>query len=136
MKYLLTILIFLTSSILAEQKNSISGAVTYKGKGTLKIILVDKASFGKNGAGLKVISQIIQKSSGQCKFQFDDIPSGEYGIKCYFDKNGNGKLDRGAFGPKEPWGMSFKGKRPMGRPRFSQIAFYHSGSTTKSIVVK
>ena len=34
------------------------------------------------------------------------------------------KLDRGLFGPSEPWGMSWQGEPKKGIPRFSDIAFY------------
>jgi uncharacterized protein (DUF2141 family) len=37
--------------------------------------------------------------------------------------NGNGKLDAGKFGPKEPWGM-YRPKRPLFRgPKFKEIKF-------------
>ncbi len=52
-----------------------------------------------------------------------DISYGMYGIRCFLDKNGNGKLDSGLFGPTEPWGMSFKNGRPFGMPSFNDICF-------------
>jgi uncharacterized protein (DUF2141 family) len=56
-------------------------------------------------------------------FSFLKIPGGEYGIRVFVDTNRNGKLDRGLLGPREPWGMSWRGKRASRIPRFKDIAF-------------
>ena len=56
-------------------------------------------------------------------FKFTNIPPGKYGIRCFVDEDGNEKLNKGMFGPSEPWGMSWQGKRPLGWPKFKHIAF-------------
>lgn len=56
-------------------------------------------------------------------FSFDNVPAGRYTIRCFQDVNGNGKLDGGMFGPKEPWGF-YRPKRPKFRgPKFDEVAF-------------
>jgi uncharacterized protein (DUF2141 family) len=56
-------------------------------------------------------------------FQFIDIPPGRYGIRCFLDEDGNEKLNKGVFGPSEPWGMSWQGGKSSGWPKFKHIAF-------------
>lgn len=57
-------------------------------------------------------------------FKFMNIPPGTYAIQGFQDVNGNGILDEGSFGPKEPWGASSLVKRPQFRPpRFEEVKF-------------
>lgn len=56
-------------------------------------------------------------------FKFKEIPPGTYGIRCFKDVNGNGKLDKGLFGPKEPWGMSRQGNKPEKWSKIAYISF-------------
>ncbi len=56
-------------------------------------------------------------------FIFHNIPGGVYGIQIFQDLNGNGKLDSGAFGPKEPWGMSNNIHPKFRGPTFDEIKF-------------
>jgi uncharacterized protein (DUF2141 family) len=60
---------------------------------------------------------------GKVSFQFGEVPRGTYGIRCFQDVNENQKLDRGVFGPSEPWGV-YRPKRPAFRgPQFEEISF-------------
>jgi uncharacterized protein (DUF2141 family) len=50
------------------------------------------------------------------------VPAGEWAVSAYEDINGNGKLDMGFFGPKEPTGFwrPFTGRR---KPTFKDVSF-------------
>src|SRR5580658_6860206 len=37
-------------------------------------------------------------TNNKCSVLFDGIPKGTYGIACYHDENGNGKMDTNFFG--------------------------------------
>ena len=56
-------------------------------------------------------------------FEFTNVAPGTYGIRCFQDTNSNGKLDRGFFGAKEPWGMSLHGEEPKRIPYFKDYSF-------------
>ena len=57
-------------------------------------------------------------------FEFKNVPAGEYTVCCYQDVNGNGKLDFGKFGPKEPHGTYRPEKGiSFGPPKFKDIKF-------------
>ena len=53
-----------------------------------------------------------------------DPAPGTYAIKAYHDRNGNGRLDTGAFGaPVEPYGFSNDARGTFGPPPFTAATF-------------
>lgn len=107
---------------------TVSGRIQYPGKGRIYIYLVDEEVFKTPLTGIKTIILDVD-GPGSAEFIFQDVPEGEYGIRSYQDVNGNGKLDRGVFGPKEPWEMSWNADRQPGWPKFSHISFQVDGGT-------
>ncbi len=55
------------------------------------------------------------------QIQFEDVPTGDYCISAYHDKNANGKLDFLFFFPSERTAFS-NNYRPMGPPSFDGCA--------------
>ncbi len=100
---------------------TVSGEILYDGSAEVTVMLVDEDTFGVRQEGLQV--RIPEPEGGRLIFVFTGIPPGRYGIRCFADENGNGELDGGAFGPKEPWGMSWQGEPKRGIPRFRDISF-------------
>jgi hypothetical protein len=115
--------VIVCSSLTAQQQYSVSGSVTYSGEGLIYIYLVDEEISKIPFTGIQTIILTPEKSAGTLPFIFSGIEAGAYGIRCYQDTNGNGELDRGLFGPKEPWGMSWQGQRPRKWPRWSNFSF-------------
>ena len=110
----------------AENTYKITGRVLINEEGVLYIYLVDEDQFSVPFTGIKEIVIPISSThldNGSVAFAFQSIPAGRYGIRVFIDTNGNGKLDRGLFGPSEPWGMSWQDKRVARIPRFKDIAF-------------
>jgi uncharacterized protein (DUF2141 family) len=94
--------------------------------GVLYIHLVDEEQFSVPFTGIKEIVVHIfptHLDNGSVAFAFQSIPAGRYGIRVFLDTNDNGKLDRGLFGPSEPWGMSWQKKKVARIPHFKDIAF-------------
>ncbi len=55
---------------------------------------------------------------------FENVEPGRYAMSAFHDRNGNGKLDTGAFGvPKEPYGFSRDARGVMGPPAFDDAVF-------------
>jgi uncharacterized protein (DUF2141 family) len=122
--FLIVVLMAVPVNGQAEQY-SISGSVLVKKAGVLYIYLVDEKQFSIPLTGIvEIRKNLKEKREQKIPFSFSGIPDGEYGIRVYVDTNGNGKLDRGVFGPSEPWGMSWQGEPKRGIPRFEDIAFY------------
>jgi uncharacterized protein (DUF2141 family) len=109
-----------------------------KKQGDLHVMLVTEESFNKPLQGFrKIIIDIGEKEIREKKvsFKFTQIPRGTYGIRCFLDQDKNGKLNRGAFGPSEPWCMSWQGKKPLGWPKFKYIAFDVERDVTDTRIV-
>ena len=122
----------------AEEGFTVAGVISFPKTGNLFIEMMTAEEFEKDheqhGEGeqgqkqeaqFHVILEVGEKEleQKQVAFEFKNVPAGVYGIMCYQDVNGNGKLDEGTFGPKEPWG-SYRHKRPKFRgPKFEEIQF-------------
>ena len=107
MKKILFILIFLLYSIniFAEPLNvtiEINEVLPNQGKIIMAIF------YSKNGYKKKILYKALTIDSTSTTLLVDEIlPSGEYVISMFQDKNGNGKLDTYIFGiPKEPIGIT------------------------------
>lgn len=114
----------------------VQGEIFYHGSAVLLIYLVDEESFSRKGEGLQVLRLDIEAGEGRVPFEFRDVPPGVYGIRCFADENGNGELDGGAFGPKEPWGMSWQGEARRGIPRFRDISFQVEADSALNIILR
>jgi uncharacterized protein (DUF2141 family) len=114
----------------AENNYKITGRVLINEEGVLHIYLVDEDQFSVPFTGIEefvVPISPVHLDSGSVPFAFPKIPAGRYGIRVFIDTNGNEKVDRGLFGPSEPWGMSWQEKRVARIPRFKDIAFQLAG---------
>jgi uncharacterized protein (DUF2141 family) len=109
-----------------EDGLTIGGDILFEKTGNIHIFLVTEENFTIPFTGIqKKVLTIGQEEREQrnVSFTFNGIQPGIYGIRCFQDVNDNGKLDRGLFGPKEPWGMSWQGDKPAKWPKFKHISF-------------
>jgi len=116
---------------------TIAGSISFENTGNVYIYVVTEQIFSTPFTGIqKKIIAICQEDikQGKISFRFDGIQPGIYGIRCFQDVNGNGKLDRGMFGPKEPWGMSWQGEKPAKCPSFKDISFDVTADITNMII--
>jgi uncharacterized protein (DUF2141 family) len=116
---------------------TVSGECQVTGRGLLHVFLVDERSFSVPMSGIQAVTTKLDVSGPKTRwvaFAFT-VPRGTYGIRCFLDVNGNGGLDRGLFGPMEPWGMSWRVRRPAGFPRFVDISFAVAGDVTCPLMI-
>lgn len=105
---------------------AISGTVSFQNQGDIYVYLVTEEDFKTPFTGSQVLRLEIEPQESvveEVVFRFEKVVAGIYGIRCFQDVNGNGKLDRGLRGPSEPWGMSWQEEKPKKWPRYSHIAF-------------
>jgi uncharacterized protein (DUF2141 family) len=124
--FVLLILVHADSLWAGIEKHDIKGNIYYSKTGTIYVYLVTEEVFKKPLTGLQTIvldGNASAKSGNGVFFHFRDVPIGVYGIRCFQDTNGNGKLDQGLFGPSEPWGMSWNSGKPSSWPRYENISF-------------
>jgi uncharacterized protein (DUF2141 family) len=109
MKFLLSILVVamlsITNSIIAQNTKTITVTVVNATSDTGKI---GYALYNKDNFGLKPIQGKEGKIvNGKSTVVFENVPSGEYAVTCYHDKNNNNKMDFAANGmPLEDYGSS------------------------------
>jgi uncharacterized protein (DUF2141 family) len=117
-------------STTTEQKSSeprvaIGGEVRIKKNAPVFLRLLELDEAGQERVARE---QVIEFSAedverGTIRYEFVGLRPGRYAVKCFQDTNGNGKIDIGIFGPKEPW-ATFRSARPKLRaPRFEEMAF-------------
>ncbi len=113
-----------------KEEFTVSGEISFPKTGDLYVELVTEEQYQHDDEdGPETPFALIiavgeeEEKSKTVSFEFEGVPEGTYGIRVFQDVNGNGELDAGMFGPKEPWGM-YRPKRPKFRgPKFEEIAF-------------
>ena len=118
-------LFLISLSAVSAEGFDISGRVFFCMDGVVHIVLTDEQRSSSPVEAIEKISlspSAADISKGYIDYVFRDVEGGVYGIKCFQDINANGKLDAGLFGPKEPWGMSWSGKRVL-PPGFKDYSF-------------
>lgn len=88
--------------------------------GIIYIYLIDYECFNIPSYGIDTV--VIDVNSDKANYTFTSVNKGVYGIRCFQDLNGNMKLDKGLFGPTEPWALTWKGKKRF-PPKFEDISF-------------
>jgi uncharacterized protein (DUF2141 family) len=123
-----------SGSARAAPAHTVSGLLRVKGTGQLHVHLHDGVSFAGQGPGRKTL--ILELPGGdeavEVPFSFADVAPGEYAIRCFQDRNGNGRLDMGLLGPREPWGVS--GPRRLRPPRFEELRFTVAGDVAGIVI--
>jgi uncharacterized protein (DUF2141 family) len=110
---------------------TISGEITgASGKYPIRVTLWDRADFFK-----KPVQELRLEPAKSFRFALK-VPAGTWAVSAFEDRNDNGTLDMGLFGPKEPTGFSriFTAWR---QPRFEEVAVAFDRDTdTANIVLK
>ena len=124
---------------LAQDGFTVSGEVKFPKTGKIYVTLISKEIAEKKDAKspFGAILEVGEKelSAKKVVFSFENVPVGTYAIRAFQDVNGNGELDMGSFGPKEPWG-NYRNARPKFRaPKFEEMAF-EVKEALKDIVVE
>lgn len=107
-----------------DDKGSISGKIHFNRPGIIFVYLVDEehSKVPLSGVLLKIYPDQNAVDAGFVSFLFSNLEQGTYGIRCFQDLNNNGKLDKGLFGPSEPWGFSWNKQPPPNGPSFSNYS--------------
>jgi len=89
----------------------------------LVVWLIMECHMSRPETGMRCL--VIPVAAGQdaVELKFSMVPAGVYAIRAYQDLNGNGCLDGGLFGPREPWALSLQNGQARFPPRYEDIAF-------------
>ena len=116
-----TILLFVFSTVKAQEKTSITATVVnvVSSEGKVGFALYNKDSFMKQPIQAKEAKIVKGKST----VVFENVPKGEYAILCYHDENNNDRMDFQPNGmPLESYGAS-NNVMNFGPPRFDDAKF-------------
>lgn len=113
----------------------ISGEIitTVQDKGRIIIFLVDDHGFKTQQTGID--TAIVKPIGKIVRFEFKPCKKNTYGIRCFHDINNNGILDKGLFGPTEPYGFSWKSGKKFPFD-FSDISFTAHSNKTITIIME
>jgi uncharacterized protein (DUF2141 family) len=86
--------------------------------------------YGKQYVGMRA-----SISSNKARAVFDALPSGDYAVAVFHDRNNNGKMDRNILGiPTEHYGFSRDARELFSAPRFSSASF--SMTVDRKIIIQ
>ena len=124
MKILAVLIVSLTTFLSAYAQDVQTITVTVSNAtsnaGTIKFGLHNKDTFMRKNP-IQVAESKIE--DGKCKIVFENVPSGEYAITCFHDKNSNGKMDFQSNGmPLEDYGAS-NNVMNFGPPQYDDAKF-------------
>jgi uncharacterized protein (DUF2141 family) len=100
----------------AQETIKLSGRVSgSSGKKTVYVAL-----WRADGFLTRPVQQVRIEPGSELVFHFE-VAAGRWALSAFEDRNGNGVLDMGLFGPKEPSGFwrAFTGHH---KPRFDEVA--------------
>ena len=126
--------LFISIPVLAQTTLcTVEGEILFDKTGDIHVYLVTEEIFRTPFTGIqqkviKIGEQELRKKA--VAFRFEQVHAGTYGIRCFQDVDGDGKLERSLFGPKEPWGMSWQGEKPAKWPEFEDISFEVNSNIT------
>jgi uncharacterized protein (DUF2141 family) len=117
----LCLIIFLTSSIYAQEKNQSTVKITLAGlktdDGVVKIDVFNSEESWLKKSAYSYTAKIVNNS---CEYTIENLPYGEYGVFVYQDKNSSGKMEMSDQGiPMEPFGYSKIVNMIMGPARWN-----------------
>jgi uncharacterized protein (DUF2141 family) len=84
------------------------------GKNPVYVALWNEAGFLK-----QPVQSLRLEPGGSLRYQFE-IVAGRWAVSAFEDRNGNGSLDMGLFGPKEPSGF-WRPFHAWRKPRFDDV---------------
>jgi uncharacterized protein (DUF2141 family) len=107
---------------------AVSGTITVHREGVIILRLLNEDNYAENKGQFTPYELTIpvgreELEQKKLSFTIKDVVADRYCIICFLDTNGNGKLDKGLFGPMEPWSIFKKPPVILGRPQFKDVAF-------------
>jgi uncharacterized protein (DUF2141 family) len=122
-KYLLLLLFLLPLSGFAQNELIVEVQGVQSSIGNINVAVYNKAEGFLKFEGVYK-SDSTRAVAGNTRIRIQDLPSGEYALAVFHDKNGNNILDTNWLGiPKEPFGFSNAKMKTFGPPSFRECSF-------------
>lgn len=104
--------------------------------GTAAVALYDSP------AAFQALAEPVRKArleivDRRCTWTVEGLPPGNYAVTAYHDLDGDGELDKGAFGiPSEPYGFSNGARGKLGPPTWKAVRVSLTGDTRLRIPLR
>ncbi len=122
-KYLLLLLFLLPLTGFAQNELIVEVQGVQSSIGNINVAVYNKAEGFLKFEGVYK-SDSTRAVAGNTRIRIQDLPSGEYALAVFHDKNGNNILDTNWLGiPKEPFGFSNAKMKTFGPPSFRECSF-------------
>ncbi len=105
-------------------------------KGQLLVCLTTRASAFPDCSKDKASVRMAVKAADAVDFAIHAPAAGTYAIAVVHDENGNNKMDKAIFLPKEGFGFSRNPAITVGPPSFKAASFVVAGDVRQSIRMK
>lgn len=100
-------------------------------EGILFLRLVEEADFYHVETFVKEARlDLSLEAKAEIVWNLGNLPVQPYALRAFVDCNGNGVLDRGLFGPTEPWALSWNSGHQSFPPQFASLSFVLESHTT------
>lgn len=123
---LIYLLVFTAVNSISQDGNDLEIFITNvrSGKGHVSIALFKGETGFPENSEKAYLLQISEITNGKAKFEFKDLPPGEYAFAILHDENKDGIMQKNLFGiPKEGFGFSLNFKPSFGKPTFEDTSF-------------
>lgn len=134
----MAVLILCTLAANAPQPPTVEVSITglRSAKGQLLVCLTTKASAFPDCSKDKGSVRMAVKAADAAHFDIHAPANGTYAIAVVHDENGNNKMDKAIFLPREGFGFSRNPAIAMGPPSFDSASFAVAGDMHQSIRMK
>jgi uncharacterized protein (DUF2141 family) len=83
---------------------------------------------------LATVALMQSAQVGEFSFSTSNLPPGDYAVRIFHDRNGNGEMDSNFVGmPSEPWAFSNNATGNFGPPDWQAVQFSLQGSVTQRL---
>jgi uncharacterized protein (DUF2141 family) len=136
MKYIIILAVLASSSISFASELTIKLTNLKSTKGKVLIALYDSSKGFPKDYNM-AIEQAVVKTTRNFSYTFKNLPSGNYAVALFHDKNANEKMDTNFIGiPKEGFGFSNNPKVFTGPPGFNKAKFILKSNTRLTKTIK
>ena len=129
---LVSLFIFATSSVLAQNRIEVTVKNIKQQQGSIRIGLFNNE---ENCLKKAIEGKVVKANAAEVKVVFENLKAGDYAVSVIHDENDNGELDKNTFGiPKEGFAFGNNAMGMFGPPSFEKAKVSVGTSVAKQVI--
>ena len=129
---LVSLFIFATSSVLAQNRIEVTVKNIKQQQGSIRIGLFNNE---ENFLKKAIEGKVVKANAAEVKVVFENLKAGDYAVSVIHDENDNGELDKNTFGiPKEGFAFGNNAMGMFGPPSFEKAKVSVGPSVAKQVI--